>query len=100
MMSLPGVVVLLVVVAALERFGLWANRTSWLPWRGKRTGVPVSAMAFDELGASFYAGKRAELEARHSETMRRDDNSDGAPPGARVDLDGGRVWLRRPPRES
>ncbi|MFL6123463.1 hypothetical protein [Actinophytocola sp.] len=39
-MSLPGLVVLLVVLAALERFGLWANGRSWLPWRRKREGTP------------------------------------------------------------
>lgn len=95
-MSLPGLVVLLVAVAALERFGLWVSRTSWLPWRSRRTTVPVSAMAFDELGATFYAGKRVEMEQRRSESTLREDDAQGAPPRTGVDLDSGRVVLRRP----
>ena len=45
-MSIPGLVVLLTILIALERFGLWINRVSWLPWRRHRTGMPVSVAAF------------------------------------------------------
>ena len=91
-MSLPGLVVLLVALAALERMGLWATRASWLPWRRKRTGPPVSATTFDEFGAAFYGSKRMEIEHRQSQSMLRDDEADGAPPN-RIDLDGGTVRL-------
>jgi hypothetical protein len=46
-------VVLLVAVAALERFGRWCGR-NWLSWRRGRP--PASATGFDELTACFYAG--------------------------------------------
>jgi hypothetical protein len=97
-MSLPGLVVLLVALAALERLGLWAGRASWLPWRRRRTGPPVSAAGFDEIGAAFYGGRRMEIEDRQSRSMLRDDEADGAPLN-RVDLDSGSVRLtprRRP----
>lgn len=96
-MSLPGLVVLLVILAGLERMGLWATRASWLPWRRKRTGTPVSATAFDEMGAAFYGSKRMEIEHRLSQSMMRDDEADGAPPN-RIDLEGGTVRLT--PREN
>jgi hypothetical protein len=96
-LSLPGVVCLLVLLAALERFGLWLHGKSWLPWRRRRTGMPVSAAGFDELGAVFAAGKRDELEYRQSALMLRDDEDDGAPPTT-LPLNGftGRIVL--PPR--
>ncbi|GLW93467.1 hypothetical protein Aglo03_42830 [Actinokineospora globicatena] len=97
-MSLPGVVVLLVVLAALERFGLWAHERSWLPWRRKRTGTPVSAAGFDELGAAFSGSKRDEVEYRKTELMLREDSEDGAPPRTTVDLDGFGVRVVLPPK--
>lgn len=93
-MSLPGLVFLLVLVAALERFGLWASDRSWLPWRRKRTGTPVSAAGFEELDAFMGAGKRHELDERNHSLMMRHDEDDGAPPAMKVDLDGNRVVLR------
>jgi hypothetical protein len=93
-MSLPGLVFLLVVVAALERFGLWASNRSWLPWRRKREGTPVSAAGFEEMDAFFGAGKRHELDQRYHSLMMREDEDDGAPPQMKVDLDGNRIVLR------
>jgi hypothetical protein len=93
-MSLPGLVFLLVLVAALERFGLWAGNRSWLPWRRKHDGTPVSAAGFEELDAFMGAGKRHELDQRNHSLMMRQDEDDGAPPEMKVDLDGNRVVLR------
>jgi hypothetical protein len=97
-MSLPGLVVLLVVLASLERFGLWAGRRSWIPWRRQADRPPLSAGAFDEFTASFYGSKRVEMEQRKTELMLRDDEQDGAPPRGRVDLDRGVVSLGKPSR--
>jgi hypothetical protein len=93
-MSLPGLVVLLVVLAALERFGLWASDRSWLPWRRKREGTRVSAAGFEELDAFFVSGKRHEIDQRNHSLMMRDDEEEGAPPLVKVDLDGQRIVLR------
>jgi hypothetical protein len=93
-MSLPGLVFLLVLVAALERFGLWATDRSWLPWRRRHAGTPVSAAGFEELDAFMGAGKRHELDQRNHSLVMREDQDDGAPPAMTVDLDGNRIVLR------
>jgi hypothetical protein len=94
-MSLPGLVVLLVILAALERFGLWASDHSWLPWRRKRDGTPISAAGFEELDAFFGAGKRHDLDQRNHSLMLRDDEEEGAPPLMHVDMEGERIVLRK-----
>ncbi len=95
-MSLPGLVVLLVVLASLERFGLWASNRSWLPWRRKREGMPVSSAGFEELDAFFGSGKRHELDERNHSLVMREDEDDGAPPLMKVDLDRGRIVINPP----
>ena len=94
-MSLPGLVFLLVLLAALERFGLWASSRSWLPWRRKREGMQVSAAGFDELDAFFGAGRRREIDDKNHSLMMRKDESEGAPPLMEVDLDSNRIMLRK-----
>jgi len=94
-MSLPGLVVLLVVLAALERLGLWASNRSWLPWRRKHGGMPASSAGFEELDAFFGSGKRHELDQRSSSLVLRQEEDDGAPPLMKVDLDKGRIVLNR-----
>jgi Family of unknown function (DUF6191) len=79
-MSIPGLVCLLVVLAALERFGLWAGRRSWLPGRGDRTRGSISGAGVEEFGAFFYAGKRDELEHRKSELVLPESETSGDPP--------------------
>jgi Family of unknown function (DUF6191) len=90
-MSLPGLVCLLVLLVALERFGLWAGRRSWLPWRRRADRPELYAAGLDEFAASFHPGKRLELRQRNAELMLRDDTADGAP--LRIDLDAGTVIL-------
>lgn len=94
-MSLPGLVFLLVLVAALERFGLWVSHRSWLPWRRKREGMAVSAAGFEELDAFFGASKRIDLDDRNHSLMMREDETEGAPPLMEVDLDSNRIVLRK-----
>lgn len=83
-LTLPGVVTLLIALAAVERFGLWAGR-SILPWRRDR--ATISAAGFDEFTGLLYAGKRVELDQRNTELVLRDDQRDGAPPRGGIDLD-------------
>lgn len=101
-LTLPGLVCLLVLLVALERLGLWANRRSWLPWRRRAdsTGpqsLPLSGTGFEEVDAFFTGAKRAELEERHSRSMLREEEADGAPPRTVVDLDAGVVTVVPPP---
>jgi hypothetical protein len=86
-MSIPGLACLLVVLAALERLGIWFSGRSWLPWRRPKQNAVVSATGFDQVTALFYATKHYELEHRNTELMLRDDADDGAPRRFRLDLD-------------
>ena len=86
-MSLPGLACLLVVLVALERFGLWASGRSWLPWRRRRTRPEASAAGLDELTALFAATKHHELQQRRTELVLRQDPADGAPWRIRVERD-------------
>ncbi|WP_026425949.1 DUF6191 domain-containing protein [Actinokineospora inagensis] len=102
-MSLPGLVVALVVFAALERFGVWTRGVSWIPWRRKRdaqAGLGMSAVAFDQLGAVFSGAKQDEIEYRQMSLMLRDETGDNAPPRTTVDLDGYGVRVVLPEKES
>jgi hypothetical protein len=56
----------------------------------------VSVTGFEEVDAFFTGAKRAELEQRHSQSMLRDDQEDGAPPRPVVDLDAGVVRFVAP----
>jgi hypothetical protein len=87
-MTIPGLAVGLVALAALDRLGVWLHGRSGLPWYrdGHR---PAPAAGFDELQAAFYSSKRPAIERRRAERMLRDDERDGAPPHVHVDLDGG-----------
>jgi len=89
-MSLPGLVLLLMVVGIVEQV---ANRTRrralGAPSRGGMTGAGI-----DVLQAALYPEKRHQIEEQHSQTMRRDDADDGAPPHSTVDLAGGIARLR------
>ncbi|MFI1888758.1 DUF6191 domain-containing protein [Streptomyces jumonjinensis] len=88
-MTLPGLVILLVVIAFADQI----MRATGL---GKRTGQ-VSATGFEQLHATFSPGKQSELKERQSALLLKDDDEDGAPPHrSTVDLDGGRAVVRLP----
>ena len=84
-MSLPALVAALFLLAVVERFV-----------RNKKKGTPMATAGIGELGATFEAGKRDELEYRKEERQLRDDEGDHAPPRSRVDLDGGTAVLKVP----
>ena len=95
--SIPGLVILLVVFAAIDRMGLAVGRRLRLPWRTEESGRPMSAAGVDELQAIFYSTKRYELDERRTSLMLRDEAGDGAPPRSEVDLDSGTATIRRNP---
>lgn len=95
-LSLPGLAVALVVLAALDRLGWWTQGRSALPWR-RDGGRPVSAAGFDEFQATLHSGARHAIEQRKHELVMRDDEQDGAPPRVRVDLDAGWIVITSEP---
>lgn len=100
MMTLPGLVICLTVVAFLDQLMLRAGRAGLLPWRNSARQGQVSATGFEQLHATFSPGKQSELKERQSALLLRDDEEDGAPPHrSTVDLDGGLAVIRMPGRE-
>lgn len=95
-LTLPGLVAGITVLVALERLGLWFTGRSWVPWRRKRTGMPISAAALDVFGVLVEPAQRIDQVEKHAQMLRRDDDEEGAPPRTRVDLTSNRVWLRPP----
>jgi Family of unknown function (DUF6191) len=81
-----------VPVAALARLPRAPERRSGLPWYrdGHR---PAPAPGLDELQAVFYSSKRHTIDQRGVELVIRDDEHDGAPPHAGVDLTGRRAVI-------
>ncbi|WP_131802431.1 DUF6191 domain-containing protein [Parafrankia soli] len=93
-MTIPGLVCALILLAAVDRFTAWATTRSWLPWQRRPGGRSVSTIALDELEASFYAGKRHQIEQRRTEEILRDDDSESAPPHKH--LEPGQAIVRLP----
>jgi len=89
-MTLPGLVLTLLLLGIVEQVAdRTRRRASGTPARGGLAGAGI-----DVLQAALYPEKRHQIEEQHSQTMRRDDADDGAPPHSTVDLDGGLARLR------
>lgn len=93
--SVPGLVLLLVLFATIDRMGRTAGHRLRLPWPRTESGRPRAAPGIDELQAFFYATKRHELDQRQTSLMLRDEEGDGAPPHSEVDLDAGTAIIRK-----
>jgi hypothetical protein len=92
--SMPGLVIQLVIVAGIDRIGHSANRRLQLPRCKEESGLPLAASGIEEMHAIFYAAKRHELDQRRTSLMLRDEEADGAPPHSTVDLDRGSAVIR------
>ena len=88
-MTLPGLVILLIGLALVERAsrGIGSGRRDH----------PTASAGFDVLGEIFDPGTKHRIEEQDSIALRRDDIEDGAPPRSRVDLGNGTAHLRLPP---
>lgn len=89
-LTLPGLVVLLVVLASLEH--AWSRLGHRSRLHGSQRHA-LSAGGMDVFSAALFPGKAVDLEEQRVREMRRDDVEDGAPPYARIDLDGGVAYL-------
>ncbi|MGP3984227.1 DUF6191 domain-containing protein [Streptomyces sp. KR80] len=95
-MSFPAFVCLLVLFALVEGAWRWFTGLGLIPWLRRRTGRSLSNTAFDEFTAVVNGNKAAELEQRRVELLRRDDESDGAPPRSSIDLTKGTAFIVLP----
>ncbi|MEU5308881.1 DUF6191 domain-containing protein [Streptomyces sp. NPDC021562] len=95
-MTLPGLVVVLTVLAFADQLLLRAGRAGMLPWRNAARQGQISATGFEQLHAALSPGKQHELKERQSSLVLRDDEEDGAPPRSAVDLTAGTAVIRLP----
>ncbi|MFI8232389.1 DUF6191 domain-containing protein [Streptomyces sp. NPDC085900] len=96
-MTLPGLVVVLTLLAFADQLMLRAGRAGVLPWRNSVRQGQISATGFEQLHASLSPGKQNELKERRSALVMPDNEDDGAPPNrTTVDLDGGTAVVRMP----
>jgi hypothetical protein len=97
MLTVPGLFVLLFVLAVLERF-------RWLPRRRARSTRMAGAagIAGEELLSFYNVTKKYELEQRRSDLIMPQTEGDAAPPTSpvppvsRIDLDAGTAVLKLP----
>jgi hypothetical protein len=89
-LTLPGLVVLLVVLAAFEHAWSRLGRRSRLHRRERHA---LSAGGLDVFSAALAPGRAVDLEEQRVREVRRDDVEDGAPPYGRIDLDSGVAYL-------
>ena len=93
--SLPALVVLLVLLALVDQLLLALGKAGLAPWRRERGARPVSATGFEVLHANLAPGKAQELKQRQTTLILREDEESAAPPAGPVDLDSGRIVVRR-----
>jgi hypothetical protein len=91
-LTLPGLVVLLVVLATVEH--AWSRLGLRSPLH-RRARHALSAGGIDVFSAALFPGKAVDLAEQRVREMRRDDVEDGAPPRGRIDLDSGIAYLER-----
>ncbi|MGW0698517.1 DUF6191 domain-containing protein [Streptomyces sp. NPDC002867] len=96
LMSFPAFASLLVLFALVESAWRWSTGLGLMPWLRRRTGRSLSNIAFDEFTAVVNGNKTVELEQRRVELLRRDDESDGAPPRSSIDLTKGTAFIVLP----
>jgi hypothetical protein len=89
-LTLPGLVVLLVVLATVEHAWSRLGRRSPL---GGRARHAVSAGGIDVFSAALIPGKAVDLEEQRAQELRRDEIEDGAPPV--IDLDSRIAYIDR-----
>jgi hypothetical protein len=91
-LTLPGLVVLLVGVAAAEHLWSRLGRRSPLFRRERHA---LSAAGMDVFSAALFPGKAVDLEQQRVRELTRVDVENGAPPNTRIDLDSGVAYVDR-----
>ncbi|WP_433467931.1 DUF6191 domain-containing protein [Spirillospora sp. CA-128828] len=94
--ALPVLAGVLLTLAGMELAWKRFTGRGLLPWLRRRSGTPLSATGFEEFTAIFQGSKRTELAHRQIQLVLRHDESDGAPPTTRIDLDQGIAVITRP----
>jgi hypothetical protein len=93
-LTIPGLVVGLIVVAAIDQVLYRLGRKGLLPWRHSGR---ASAAGMDPLSAVLTPGKQHELDQKHQQALMREDEGDAAPPHSSVDIGAGIARILLPP---
>ncbi|MFC0037104.1 DUF6191 domain-containing protein [Actinomadura rayongensis] len=94
-LTIPGLAIGLIVLAVFDRVGFSLHRRGRARWRHDGSGRPVSAVGLEGLEVFYTSAKRHELDERRTALVLRDEEGVGDE-ARRVDLDAGRVTIRRP----
>ena len=92
-LTLPGLVLVLLGLAAVDHVALRLHGHGIVPWRSDRA---VASTGFDLLHAALSPGKATSSTSGSTVELVRDEEGEGAPPRSRVDLAGGVAQLRLP----
>ncbi|MFB7717369.1 DUF6191 domain-containing protein [Nocardia sp. NPDC056100] len=93
-MTIPGLAILIIVVAFAEVGYRKVTGRTGLPWmRGSEDeNRSAAAIGFEQFGSVFESGKKHEFEQRQSVLMHRENPGDGTD-GMKIDLTTGKARL-------
>lgn len=92
MYTVVGIIAVLLLVFAIDRLGLFAERRGWVYWRDRNRPAGTSAGVFGEMQSFLSPAYRHVVEEQHRQQTSRQDHSTGAPPLG-IDLDTGTAAL-------
>jgi hypothetical protein len=79
---------------------LWLERHGWIYWRKRQADIGTASTfsVINEIHTLLSPGQRYVTEEKERCLVLRDDEESGAPLDRRMDLESGRVVIRRPHR--
>jgi hypothetical protein len=86
-LTLPALVIALSVLGVIELVAAQRRGSA-------RRGTAMSSTGFDILQEALYPSKKHQIEQREHESLMAEEDTDGAPPRTRIDLDRGTAHIR------
>jgi hypothetical protein len=90
--TVAGIIVVLLLVFAIDRLGLFAERRGWVYWRKRNRPAGTSAGVFGEMQSFLSPAYQHVVEEQHRQQTSRQDHSTGALPLG-IDLETGTAAL-------
>lgn len=95
-MTIPGLAILIMVVAFADTAYRKATGRTALPWMSTDEDRRAAVIGMEQFDAVFSPAKRLEFEQRQSVLMHKENPGDGSPGGIDIDLSSGKARLRKP----